>query len=257
MSLPDSLIDYLVKELVEPGVTGLALTGSRVRGDAVPESDVDLLRLVDRAPRSSRELYRLRYVEGLLVSVSSNTISAKRSEMSEPETAIWTVPGLRQARVLYDRDGALAELLEDAQRFDWGPLRERARDFASAELAGCAEEVHKVLGASREGTRLYASLGLAQGLGRAFAVANELLIETENRYFESLWATAGKDSAWTRLHRAALGLDSESAAGAEGRAVAGLRLYVETRTRLAGMLRPEDLPVVEGACGRIERADLP
>jgi len=228
----DALLDRLQKELAVDGVTGLALTGSRARGDAAPESDVDLLRFVDAAPRTSRDLYELRYVEGLLVSISSNTLAAKHAEMAEPETAIWAVPGLRQARALYDREGGLSALFSAARAFDWAPLRDRARDYASCELAGCAEEVHKVLSAlhrpGADSTLVYASLGLAHGLGRAFAVARELLIDTENL--------------------------EPGSPEPRARAVAGLRLYVETRTRLAGMLRHEDLKVVEGACARVERA---
>jgi predicted nucleotidyltransferase len=253
----DALLDRLQKELAVDGVTGLALTGSRARGDAAPESDVDLLRFVDAAPRTSRDLYELRYVEGLLVSISSNTLAAKHAEMAEPETAIWAVPGLRQARALYDREGGLSALFSAARAFDWAPLRDRARDYASCELAGCAEEVHKVLSAlhrpGADSTLVYASLGLAHGLGRAFAVARELLIDTENQYLDRLWESAGADSAWSRLHRATLGLEPGSPEP-RARAVAGLRLYVETRTRLAGMLRHEDLKVVEGACSRVERA---
>lgn len=256
-TLPEALLERLVEELTVPGVSGLALTGSRARGDDSPESDVDLLRLVDRAPRTAREQYSLRYVEGLLVSLSSNTLAAKRAELAQPETAIWTVAGLRQARLLYDRDGGLAELLGVARAFDWAPLRARARDFASAEMAGCAEEVHKLVGALQrpdsDGTLVYACLSMAHGLGRALAVAHELLIETENVYLARLWQASGEDSEWSRLHRATLGLEPGSQAPV-ARAHAGLRLYVETRGRLAGMLRPEDLHVVEGACARVERA---
>ena len=52
----DALLGRLEKELVVDGVTGLALTGSRARGDAAPESDVDLLRRVGAAPRPSPDL---------------------------------------------------------------------------------------------------------------------------------------------------------------------------------------------------------
>ncbi len=256
--LPTALLEALLGDLVVPGVAGVVLTGSRARGDARPESDVDLLCFADAPPRSPREAYRLRYADDFLVSISRTTLAAKRGELAAPEQAIWTVEGLRQARLLYDRDGDLAVLLAEARDFDWAPLRKRGRKFASHEVAGCAEEVHKLLGALHgpdEAALVYGSLGLAHGLGRAFAVAGELLVDTENRYLEAIWDAAGRDSDWTALHRRVLGLDGAGEAWA--RAVAGLHLYLETRVRLAGMLRDHDRTVVEGACARIERAGLP
>ena len=257
-AVPEALLEALLKDVVAPGVAGVALTGSRARGDAQPESDVDLLCFADAPPRSTRQAYGLRYVDGYLVSLSRTTLAAKRAELEAPEQAIWTVEGLRQARPLYDRDGGLAELLGEARAFDWAPLRKRARGFVSQELAGCAEEVHKLLGALRgpdEAALVYGAHGLAHGLGRVFAVASELLVDTENRYLDAIWRAAGRDSDWTALHRRALGLDGAGEAWA--RALAGLQLYVQTRMQLAGMLRNDDRRVVEGACARIERAALP
>lgn len=262
VSLDKVLLDALVAEFCGTGVAGLALTGSHARGDAGPHSDLDLLRFSDLAPGRSRDEYQLRYVDDLLVSVSTRTFASKRAELRDPARAIWGVAGLRQARVLYDREGELCALLEEAHAFDWAPLRGAARELLGEELSGCAEEVHKILGALErddDSALLYASLGLALALAKLVAVAEELVIETENRYFDQLHAAVGADSRWSRLHRLAIGLEAGPAAlrPAQVRAIAGLHLYVSTHARVASELAATDAAVVSRACERIASVALP
>jgi hypothetical protein len=250
-STTDSLIARLLAEFTNAETIGVLLTGSHARGDATEFSDVDLVRFAPALPEAEEDRYTLAWRAGRLVSLSCATIAGKRDELARPETAIWAVPGLRQARPLLDRAGALAALLEEARAFRWEPLQEAADAYASYELMGLAEEAHKALAGLAGGDEtlaLYGTWGLVIGLARAVAVQRGVLIRTENVYFRQIQEAMGLDSAWAAAFRRAAGLE---AAPALARAAAGLRLYQETAALLAPIVRPVHWPVIEATLARI------
>lgn len=254
--LPDALLSGLVAEFADAAAIGLLLAGSHARGDAMPYSDIDLIRFASILPEAEADRYALAYREGRLVSLSTTTIDAKRNELGRPETAIWAAPGLRQARILLDRSGALAGLLGEAYAFRWEPLQLAADTYASYHVMGLAEEVHKVIGALAKGDEvvaLYGTWGLVAGLLRAVTVQRGVLIRTENSYFQQAQAAAGLDSAWSRVFRVAMGLELATAVT---RASAALRLYQETATLLAPVLQPQHLDVIRGVLARIDASGL-
>jgi hypothetical protein len=251
-ALRDALIESLTSELAAGDTVALALTGSYARGTATPYSDVDIIRYAPTPPAAEADRYTLCYRENLLVSVTTTTTAAKRAELGRPETAIFAVPGLRQARILHDPTGELAALHAEAQAFTWEPLRAAAAAYASETVMGDAEEVHKILSALTrrdESGLFYATLGLVLGLTRAVAVARGLLIASENEYFRRVHEAIGPDTAWTRYHRRALGLEIGPArlAPATARGIAALHLYRETAYLLMPILEPEHRTVVNRA----------
>ena len=250
--LPALLIADLVAEFADTNTIGMLLAGSYARGDATPYSDIDLIRFTAALPEAEAERYTLAYREGRLVSLSTTTVDAKRAELGRPETAIWAAPGLRQARLLLDRDGALAALLGEAHAFRWEPLQAEADAYASYNIMGLAEEVHKVLGAlakDDEAVALYGTWGLVAGLLRAVTVQHGVLIRTENSYFQQAQEAAGLGSAWSRAFRVAVGLEMATAVT---RGAAALRLYQETAMLIAPALQPQHLDVIRGALVRID-----
>jgi len=246
----------LAAEFDGESVEAIALTGSVARGQATPFSDVDLLRFTVEPPENSHERYALYQREGFLVSVSTATIDEKRRELAAPQTAIWAVPGLRQARILVDKRGALAALKREADAFVWQPLQAAADVYASRQLAGYAEEVHKLLGAlarNDESAMVYAAMGLVLGLSNALAVQQGLLLESENEYFRRVLdaadALAGPACAWSRALRLAAGFDPLPAGQPPPvqRGKAALQLYVESVNLLEKIIRAEDAPVIRRA----------
>lgn len=257
-TLDDAALADLTRRFAGAGVEALALTGSYARGEATRHSDIDLLRFVAEAPTTPRDAYRLWPLGEHLVSVTTTSIEAKRAELARPETLIFAVPGLRQARILTDVSGRLTALIAEAQAFTWTlKLRAAAGAFASEQLAGLAEEARKLLGAlesENTSAMLYATLGLELGLTRAVLVAREVLLETENDYFEAALAYAPPH--WRQLLRVVVGYDSPDA-GHElprARGEAALWLYVETARLLENSLLVDDHAVVTATVARIQRA---
>lgn len=254
----EALAGY-VKHFDGPDVEALALTGSYARGDANGHSDVDLLRFTEREASSARERYHLWLVDSRLVSVTTTTIAGKRAELTQPDSALWAVPGLRQARILTDHAGRLAALIAEARAFTWTPeLRHAAFDYASDTLAGLAEEVHKLLGAlERDDTSamLYAALGLQQGLTRAALVARGVLLTTENAYFAEALRLGGAGSRWERLLRVVVGYDIplDAISLPRARGIAALWLYVQASAMLEDALRVDDGALVAATVARIRR----
>jgi len=259
-SLTDAELTALAARFGGAGVAGLALTGSFARGEASRYSDVDLLRFADQEPMRERERYHLWLQDDRLLSVSTTTLEAKRAELAQPETAIWAVAGLRQARILADRDGGLAALVAEAHAFTWTPaLRAAAAAHASDTLAGLAEEVHKLLGGLARGddsATLYATLGLQQSLIRAALVARGVLLPSENTFFDAALRLEAPDSRWTKLLRLLVGYDAAptGASPVVARGEAALWLYVEAARLLAESLTQVDSALVAEAVAQIHAA---
>ena len=240
----------LIAWLDSENTLGIAIAGSFARNEGGPYSDVDVTQYVRQKPASEAERYRLCFMDGYLVSLKVAALEDEYASLQAPERAICAVPGLRQLRILLDKDGAIAILKENAEKATWKPLQPAANAFASRELSGYAEEVYKILdGLKRrdESKTLYATWGLTRGMATALLVQRGVLIPTENAYLDLAQDTAGRTSNWTRQFRLAIGLEplppEEPAFIAYG--VAALKLYRESHVLFRQILLPEDADVVD------------
>jgi hypothetical protein len=247
--LTDSFLHALVVQLDNENTVGIAMAGSHARGEGGPFSDVDIHHYVKRMPNDATKTYSLRYMDGYLASVTLVTLEGEYASLQDPNKAIWAIPGLRQERILLDKDSLLAALKKTAAQTTWKQLQVAADAYASWNLSGCAEEVHKILAGlaeRNESKALYATWGLTRGLANTLLVQRGMLIQSENAYIDLVQDTAGRNSDWTRQFRLAAGLDHlpPEATPFIGYGIAGLRLYRETVRLLQNILLPEDAAVV-------------
>ena len=227
MTLSDSFVQSVLERINSPDVIGVGIVGSYARGQESKYSDVDFDIFTSRLPENPFDRYTLRYWDDRLISLKYTLLDDERSALTDPRRAIWAVPGLRGMKILLDKDGSMLALQNAAQEFDWGPLQPAADEFAAEEIMGNAEEVHKILnGLARghESTVLYASWGLVKNMLEAVAVQRGILIISENRYFDLIQDSVGRDSEWTRAFRTAWGLDPNGSQYPQ-RGVTALALY--------------------------------
>lgn len=252
----DQLVAQIAASHRTEKTAAIAISGSHVRRDATPYSDIDLLFYSTEPDEPD---YRLEYQHGHLVSLSRATFAQKSAELTRPESAIWAVPGLRQLRILEDATGALAALKKSADEFEWEPLQEAANSYASTQLMGYAEEAHKILSGLykvQESTVLYGLWGLVHGMTTVVLVQHGVLVPTENALFELAQVTAGLESAWTRYFRLAMGLTIRLARPSPTimRGIPALYLYRETVQMMQDILKPADAAVCLEAVRHIEKS---
>jgi hypothetical protein len=178
------------------------------------------------------------------------TIDDEVKRLHQPNRAIWTIPGLRQARILLDKDGSIARMIEAARQVDWHDLQPSADQYASNELCSLAEEVYKVLAGLAKGDEsktVYALWGLSEGLSTILLVQRGVFIPTENAYLDLAQATAGRDSNWSRQLRLVLGMDVLPTDKPPYCSIgqAGIRLYQETVAIMQDLILPDDAVVIK------------
>jgi predicted nucleotidyltransferase len=262
MSIPlsDEFLQTIVTEIDSDEITAVILAGSHVHGTATPYSDVDFARFVRPPAQGKKKRYF--YREGHLISVATWTFDVIEESMTRPELAIWRVPGLREARILLDKEGTFAAFQQKLRDFRWETLQEQANAWASEELVLFGEFAHKMLGGllnHDETTMAYATQDLLWTLPEVVAVQRGILIEGSNRYYTQIQEAVGKDSAWTHFHRLALCLEPGPAdlTPAVARGIATLLLYEETAQILRDVLKPQDREVIEQTLHVIAEASLP
>lgn len=227
MTLSDSFLQSLLERIDSPEVIGVGIVGSYARGQEARYSDVDVDIYASRQPENPYDRYTLRYWDDKLVSLKYTFPDEERVALRDPRRAIWVVPGLLGMRILSDKDGSVTALQQAARDFDWAPLQPAADEYAAEQIMGNAEEVHKILNGlarSHESTVLYAAWGLVKNMLEVIAVQRGMMIVSENRYFDLIQDSVGRDSKWTVAFRTAWGLDS-GACQYQARGAAALRLY--------------------------------
>jgi len=220
-------IQSTLERIDSPDVIGVGIVGSYARGQESKYSDVDFDIFVSKVPEDPYDRYTLRYWDNKLVSLKYTLLEDERSALTNPRRAIWAVPGLRAMKILLDKDGSMFALQKAAQEFDWAPLQPAADEFAAEQIMGNAEEVHKILNGlahGHESTVLYATWGLVKNMLEMVAVQRGLMISSENRYFDLIQHSVGRNSNWTRVFRSAWGLDP-NACQYQSRGAAALTLY--------------------------------
>jgi len=227
VNLPDLDSDDLVSRFVDDDTVALLLVGSFARGDAGPSSDVDLARHV-AGDAQHGELQCSVTQDGRLVTLKTLCAAHEATALLEPGMAVWQVPTLRDAVVLFDRDGNAAGLIDQAKAFSWSKLDEAADRHVATEVAGYVEEALKVVGGlaeDRPGQIAYGVMGLVLGLAEVAVIHRRGFIVSENRIFDTALACMADHPAWCDAFRCAAGYDET---GPEARGRAALLLYQRT-----------------------------
>jgi predicted nucleotidyltransferase len=253
--LSDNYLNTLVVELDNDEIVGIILGGSYARNEATPFSDVDIACFVPDSlkPPPKRFIYR----DGRLLSIGYRTVAEIRSELARPERSIFIVSGFR--RVLLDKDGSVSRLMREIETFNWGPLQKAANGYASFGMMLAAEQVHKILSEmlKRDDLALsYEASMLLSWLTEAVAVQRGVLVRNDSTYYRQIQEVVGLDSAWTRYHRLAAGV--EAAPGddrpVKTRGTAALYLYRETLALLRTAMRADHFEVAVQAVRMIDEA---
>ena len=227
--IADEFLHELVQELDHEDILGIMLGGSYARGTATVYSDVDLACFWREGlrPPPKRFLYR----QGKLISIKMTSVTEIREMLKRPQSAMLFVSGTR--RLLLDKDGSVARLLAEIEEFRWEDLQTAVNEHVSLWMMLKAEDVQKVLREFEQenapGLALVIS-NLVSVLTLLTALCHRTLITSDSTYYQEVHKAAGLDSAWTRSHRIATGLEAGpiGIAPLRARGIAALLLYRET-----------------------------
>jgi hypothetical protein len=247
-------IDFLAlaRQFDHAGAQAIVLMGSHARGEAGPFSDIDLVRFVGEG---SQELddKGTHLIDGRLVVVSDVAPAEAERAFFDPQAATEMIEGLRGGQVLIDREASFANIQARAKNFVWDEgMQQRANIFASQQMVGWVEEVHKGLEGLRRndiGRLLNANFGLSWGLARIMQVQRGILLKGDNAFFTQIETVMGANSEWVRLWKISFGIEAYSL---EQGVEAGLKLYRLMAEMLNEIFLPEDRLKIDATAQIIE-----
>ena len=241
-----ALVERVSARLLEQGAKATLLTGSHARGEAGPNSDVDLFAVGD-GPRQ-----RVEVLDGRTVSVHWFTPEEARQRLSSPLKGYLAAHGWGDAILVDDPVGVGAELQDEARAWSWDRIAAEADAVAADELVARAEYVRKLVDALEAGFELDAAAltaDTALHLGHLAAIRRRVTSESENGLWEAIADAAPPD--WAQALRQALRVDGEDVADA---AKAAIRLFEAIAADVAPLLEEQQQAIVDHALAAIQRA---
>ncbi len=242
----ETLLRQVVQEFADDNTIALALTGAYIPGQpTTPYSDADILRYVRILPPEDQRQH-VRYIGETLLAVTTGSIMAERKKLARPETVVWNVLALRQARSLYDPDGVFGALQTEAHHFRWDlEMQRQANLFASDRLMRLARTAHQVMGSlmRRDDAALVGAVeGLTTGLMQIMTVQRGVLMPRGDAYARTLMRHVGLGSTWSYYLMQSIGLVEN---GPRMRGIAALGLYMKTVDLLRPILLSSHAQVVD------------
>ena len=135
-------------------------------------------------------------------------------------------------------------------------MQNKADQWASSQMVGWIEEVHKGLEGLRSsdtGRLLHARFGCSWGLARVMCVWRGVLLSGDNALYEEVTAAVGRNSEWSHLCRTVWGIGPDPST-LHDEVKAGLQLYNLTATMLSKILLAEDQPLIHDTIALINHA---
>ena len=195
----------LAKQLIDEGAEAVILTGSWARGDAHPESDLDLRVVGESKPK------RLQRHQGFLVSTAWQPEDKHRELFEEPEEVGSIVPGWRSAILLEDPNGVAAKLQREAEEWTWDRVDTSSADkYVATEITKLAEEVHSLFSNLDQDISTGAAMQrstVALETAPVMAVHHRLLYESEKKLWDLVGERQGE--GWDKAQETALGEGGE------------------------------------------------
>jgi hypothetical protein len=216
------IAERVAAALVERGARAVALVGSRARGDATADSDLDLA-VVGEGPR-----YRLEIHDATLVSLGWASAEEQLRRLDDPEWLATHVPGWRDAVVLLDPEGLANEIKAQALDWDWSGVDTQCDEWVAETITGLAEEVEKLAASVRSGDDQTAAIQrsiLVLRLPGVMAIHRRILYRSENRLWDLVADELG--AAWRQAQKSALGLEADNHDAGCGSALSLFELAVQ------------------------------
>jgi hypothetical protein len=232
--------EALASEIARESADAVILTGSWARGDAHPESDLDLRVVGDEKPK------HLRRRDGFLVSIASQPLAQHRAAMNAPDEAGSIVPGWRSAAILHDSGGVAASLKEEAEAWTWDRIPSGVADaYVAKEITKLAEEAHSLFSNLDQeiwtGAAMQRST-IALETAPVMAVHHRLLYETEKKLWDLVAEKQGPE--WEKAQERSLGEGGETF---RDTCVAAFELFRLAAQTTAGLLDADQKEVVDHA----------
>lgn len=239
------IAERVAAALVKRGAQAVALVGSRARGDATADSDLDLA-VVGEGPR-----YRLEIHDATLVSLGWASAEEQLRRLDDPEWLATHVPGWRDAQVLLDPEGLANGIKAQALDWDWSGVDTRCDEWVAETITGLAEEVEKLAASVRNGDDQTAAIQrsiLALRLPGVMAIHRRILYSSENRLWDLVADELG--ATWRQAQKSALGLEADNL---DASCRSALRLFELAAQETRKLFDDRQVGVVEHVLRRARR----
>ena len=241
------LLEHVTSALRSAGAQAVVLFGSFARGEANPQSDVDVLAI---GPSDHPGLYEWR--DNRLVVASWATAGDVRAQFTNPGSVGAIIPGWREARILFDPQGVAAAIQADAHAWTWDRIDAAlCSAHIGDQVAGLAEEALKLIAALRAGKHTTAAIQrsvIALRMAGIMALRRRVLYGSENRLWDMLADEMG--DPWAAAQTCALGLNGDPF---EATCRAALELYALTAAEVFSDLDAEQRRIVAATLEEIIR----